>query len=989
MAHVLFLDIVGFSKLPINEEREILRELQQTVSGSFEFVRAQKRSQLISLPTGDGMALVFFGDLESPAKCALELSRTIHERSSRLKLRMGVHTGPVYRIADINSNRNVAGGGINIAQRVMDCGDAGHILLSGTAAEMLSQVDLWNSKMHDLGEVEVKHGQIIRLFNLYGPEFGNPEVPEKVKGRRKAPEFVGEFTASMHDDAMIGQQFSHYKILKQLGKGGMGVVYQAQDHRLGRLVALKFLPESHSSNRSSLERFLQEARTAATLNHPNICTVHDIGSYQRQNFIVMELLQGETLKHLIGERRLPPEEIVRYCVQIADALECAHSAGIVHRDIKPANIFVTSRGQVKVLDFGLAKITPMKTHGASKSPSNTTTTTEDSNLTGPGELVGTVSYMSPEQARGRALDCRTDLFSFGVVLYEMATGLPPFRGETSAVVFEALLNRAPVSPMQFNPDLAPGLERVMNKALEKDPAARYQSAAEMRTDLQQGLTSGPPPSILEPDSSKKDLGEVALLYKRNVQLDEQVLNLLEHELRKQGYRIFVDRHIQVGMEWAREIERRVAGASAVIVLLSAAAVNSEMLAYELQIAQESARKRGKPCILPVRINFDAALPGSLASVLDALQYSQWRSAEDNESLVSAILTSLKNPPAAVGDSLKVEAVGGAVPLDSRFYVARPTDDELYEALGRKDSVILIKGARQMGKTSLMARGLQKARRAGAKIVFTDFQKLNSLHLENVEKLFLALAGSVADQLEIDANPADCWSPRRGPSMNFERFIKREVLIPLSTSLIWGMDEIDRLFSCDFGTEVFGLFRSWHNERSLDPDGPFKKLTLAIAYATEAHMFIKDMNQSPFNVGTLLVLTDFTPAQLSELNKRYGCPLKDQSEINQFYDLVGGQPYLTRRGLNELTSRKCRFSDLASRAADDGGPFGDHLRRLLVSLAEDAALQDAVKGMLTGKRNASQDTFYRLRTSGLVAGESARDMKPRCKLYEDYLTLHAF
>lgn len=988
MAHVLFLDIVGFSKLPMNEEREILRELQQTVVGSVAFGRAQRREQLISLPTGDGMALVFFGDLESPVRCALELSQTLLQRASRLKLRMGVHTGPVYRVADINSNRNVAGGGINVAQRVMDCGDAGHILLSGTAAEMLCQVTFWNSRLHDLGEVEVKHGQIIRLFNLYDQEFGNPAVPEKVKGKRKAQEIVAEYPAPKTDDVMIGQQFSHYRIVKELGKGGMGVVYQAQDQRLGRLVALKFLPEGHSSNRSALERFLQEARTAATLNHPNICTIHDIGSFEGRNFIVMELLQGETLKRVIGEKRLSPEEIVRNCIQVADALECAHSAGIIHRDIKPANIFVTSRGQLKVLDFGLAKITPVKTYGPAARQDGDTTASDDSNLTNPGELVGTVSYMSPEQACGRPLDCRTDLFSFGVVLYEMATRTQPFRGDTSAVVFEALLNRAPISPRHFNPELPPGLERIINKALEKDPAARYQSAAEMRTDFQRALRlSESGASIVELEASKEDLGEIALLYKRNVQLDEQVLNLLESELRKSGYRVFVDRHMQVDMEWAQEVERRVSGAEAVIVLLSAAAVNGEILAYELQIAHESARKKGKPRILPVRVNFDAVLPGSLATVLDGIQYSQWRGVQDNKTLVAAILRSLKSPPAALGDRPRLEAVGGAVPLDSQFYIVRPTDEELYEAIARKDSVILLKGARQMGKTSLMARGLQEARRTGAKIVLTDFQKLNASHLESVEQLFLALAGSIADQLDVDVNPADYWNPRRGPSMNFERFLKREVLNPLSTSLIWGMDEIDRLFSCSFGSEVFGLFRSWHNERSLDPDGPLKKLTLAIAYATEAHMFIKDINQSPFNVGTLLVLTDFTPPQLSELNKRYGSPLKDQSELNQFYDLIGGQPYLTRRGLNELASRKSRFSDLANRAADDDGPFGDHLRRLLVSIAEDAALQEAVNGMLAGGHSTSQEIFYRLRSSGLVAGDSARDMKPRCKLYGLYLTRH--
>jgi hypothetical protein len=293
----------------------------------------------------------------------------------------------------------------------------------------------------------------------------------------------------------------------------------------------------------------------------------------------------------------------------------------------------------------------------------------------------------------------------------------------------------------------------------------------------------------------------------------------------------------------------------------------------------------------------------------------------------------------------------------------------------------------MGKSSLMARGLQEARKSGAKVILTDFQKLNSSHLESVDKLFLALAEWIAEQLDLDVIPADVWNPRRGPSMNFERFLKREVMDKFPQPLVWGMDEVDRLFSCSFGSEVFGLFRSWHNERSLDPDGPWQKLTLAIAYATEAHMFITDMNQSPFNVGTRLVLADFTPAQLVELNKRYGSPLRDQSELNQFYALVGGQPYLTRRGLHELASCNMRFSDFEVQAARDEGPFGDHLRRLLVSLAEDVTLCNSVREMLSGKHNVPVEVFYRLRSSGMVSGESAKEMKPRCKLYELYLTRH--
>jgi len=570
----------------------------------------------------------------------------------------------------------------------------------------------------------------------------------------------------------------------------------------------------------------------------------------------------------------------------------------------------------------------------------------------------------------------------------MATGTQPFRGETSAVIFEAILNRVPVSPLHLNHDLSPGLDRIIKKALEKDLELRYQSAIELRTDFQRALARPETlASTVESDLNKEHIGEVALLYKRNAQPDEQVLDLLEKELRKSGYRIFIDRHLQVGMQWAREIERRVSNAYAVVVLLSSTAVNSEMLTYEVQIAHESAQKTGSPRILPVRINFQSTLPSPLAAILDGIQYAQWRGPQDGQALVAEIMESLQHTPKTVPGRIRLEPVGGAVPPDSRFYVVRPTDEEFYEALARRDSIVLIKGARQMGKSSLMARGLQEARKTGSKVILTDFQKLNASHLESVEKLFLALSEWIAEQLDIDVVPGEVWNPRRGPSMNFERFLKREVLGKLPQSLVWGMDEVDRLFSCNFGSEVFGLFRSWHNERSLDPGGPWQKLTLAIAYATEAHMFITDMNQSPFNVGTRLVLADFTRLQLEELNERYGSPLQDQREVDQFYDLVGGQPYLTRRGLHELASRNLGFPDFETQAARDEGPFGDHLRRLLVSLAEDAPLCNFVREMLSGRHNAPLEVFYRLRSSGLVSGEAARDMKPRCKLYELYLARH--
>lgn len=505
---------------------------------------------------------------------------------------------------------------------------------------------------------------------------------------------------------------------------------------------------------------------------------------------------------------------------------------------------------------------------------------------------------------------------------------------------------------------------------------------------------------------------VVLLYKRHAQPDETLLHFLEDQLKQRQFSVFIDRHLSLGVEWAKEIERQIRTADAVIPLLSATSAASEMMGFEIEIAHETAQtQQGRPRLLPVRVAYPDPLPEPLASVLDPIQYFLWQTPQDNEQLLQHLIDAIQrlprtpsetptpgkggrlmakavplpahSPPAASS----IEPIGGAVPLDSAFYIVRPADVEFRTALTRHDSVILIKGARQIGKTSLLARGLKFAREHKAQVARTDFQKFNATNLESVANLHLSLAESLADQLDLQTLPSDVWDTRRSPNVNFERYIRREVLGQGDGHLVWGLDEVDRLFAYPYASEVFGLFRSWHNERALDPTGPWARLTLAIAYATEAHLFITDVNQSPFNIGTRLVLEDFWPDQVAELNERYGKPLKDKTELERFIRLVGGHPYLVRRGLHEMAKRKTTIAALEEKAPRDDGIYGDHLRRILLLLARDQALTEIVRSVLRGQPCPTADSFYRLRSAGLIKGSSATDAHPRCQLYAIYLSTH--
>jgi len=485
--------------------------------------------------------------------------------------------------------------------------------------------------------------------------------------------------------------------------------------------------------------------------------------------------------------------------------------------------------------------------------------------------------------------------------------------------------------------------------------------------------------------------KVSILYRRGQSDDESVLKLLEDRLKKEGVNVFIDRHMSIGVEWAKEISYQIRSSDAVVVLISETATTSEMIEYEIQIANEAAQEcSGKPKILPVRIKYEGPLPQTLANILDKIQYTLWSGPEDDDRIAEEIANSLLRPskPVEKVNKQNLLPAGGAVPLDSDFYVTRQTDGEFHQSLGRGDSIVLIKGARQMGKTSLLARGLQAARVEGAtRVVFTDYQQLNSSHLESAENFFMALADAIADQLDLDVFPDEVWKPQRGPSINFERYLRKEVLKKIEGSLVWGMDEADRLFECDFSSEVFGLFRSWHNKRSLDPEGPWSRLTLVISYATEASLFITNVNQSPFNVGTHLTLNDFSSEQISQLNKQWGMPLSSKEEQDGLYAMVGGQPFLIQRAFQEMVGKDLGLNDLIKNADRDDGIFGDHLRRLLVLLSANETAKSSVIKLIRGEGGLEAEAFFRLRAAGILSGESASESRLRCKIYENYLKRH--
>lgn len=479
---------------------------------------------------------------------------------------------------------------------------------------------------------------------------------------------------------------------------------------------------------------------------------------------------------------------------------------------------------------------------------------------------------------------------------------------------------------------------------------------------------------------------VAVLYAYGAAEDRDLCRRVESRLQEQGLDVRIAAEGTFGVAWARKADQRLRGADLVIALLTPAARSSEMLTYELQLAEEAAQEGGRPRRLFLRVD-PSISPEQFSRAAASIPVLDW-SPEDPEALTPTGLQEAihRSSTLAADERAQLLPPTGVLPLDSRFYLEREADAQFELAIARGDSIIRIKGARQMGKTSLLARGLQQARERAATILLTDFQLLNQEHLEEVDGFFRFLARWLARQagtgLEVDA----VWDPLQGASVNFRDFLL-ELLEGLPGPVVWGLDEVDRLFQCRFHTEVFGMLRSLHNDRALNPSLPWSRLTLTLCYATEAQLFLADLNQSPFNVGTRIRLDDFSYEEVGELNDRYGAPLRSPAELADYYELLAGHPYLTHLGLHQLVTRGLSLAGLKRLAHQEDALFGDHLRRMLRLLSREEELLHAVRELLSGRPCPAGEEFYRLWSAGVVVGDSAYDARLRCGLYAAYLERH--
>lgn len=500
---------------------------------------------------------------------------------------------------------------------------------------------------------------------------------------------------------------------------------------------------------------------------------------------------------------------------------------------------------------------------------------------------------------------------------------------------------------------------------------------------------------------------VVLLYLRNSQIDGHVTDLLCRGLIEDGLNVFFDRRNSAGrtassesllvwrnpelinrrnegsIEWTSATESRIRAADAVVVILSSASASSEMLLYEVETAIDERRKRGRPFLVTVKIGASESIMGPIGAWLNEVHTVTWSSPADDTEVLKQVTHAIQTSSTVLGPDHHLEPAGGAVPPDSAFYVRRDSDEEVSNAIRARESLILIRGPRQFGKTSLIGQGVKLVDELGWRCVSTDFQMISSAQLSDAERFSRMLAATMARQLGIKYDFEEDWQEVFGPNMNLSNFM-RDMIASLDTPLVWFMDEADRLFYASFSSSFFSLVRSWHNSRATDPRGPWGRFTIVLSYATEARLFIRDMNQSPFNVGRHVTMQSFRLEEVAFLNERYGSPVKQWPDMEALHHLVAGQPFLIRSALDLLVSGSIDLPTLIATADEEDGPFGDHLKRLLIAVSRFPNVLHAMKSSLGLEEHADPESVARLIAAGVLRNDENGQAVPLCDLYSRYL-----
>ncbi|MCW5939726.1 MAG: AAA-like domain-containing protein [Fimbriimonadaceae bacterium] len=525
------------------------------------------------------------------------------------------------------------------------------------------------------------------------------------------------------------------------------------------------------------------------------------------------------------------------------------------------------------------------------------------------------------------------------------------------------------------------LERILDDNWGESPSHEAVEALESGPVAVPRRRPGPTTPTTKPSNDLVSPSDIVLLFDRTNELASKRVSELRDALGEAGLSAFFDRHTSPDLTWGKTIESKVRKAKVVAALVSEGSDQNEMMTAELEIADSESLDDGTPRIFSLKLDGAWPLAGVMGGVLNSRPSFDWPSEADVETAVGYIKDAHWREKAPLV-AIEPDHPGGAVPLDSKFYIDRPTDHLVKRAIETCDSIVLVKAPRQTGKTSLLARAAQFARAGERRLVLSDFQTMSASQLHSEETLYKGLASGLATQLGSQVDLKELWNDWLGANSNLDAAVVA-VLEETEGPVVWCFDEVDRLFGHPYSTDFFGLVRSWHNRRALEPGSVWQRLTVVITFATEAHLFIRDLNQSPFNVGTRLELADFDEAQMLDLVRRYGSPLTSDEDVARLRELVGGQPFLVRRALDRIATDRASLEDIEADALRDDGPFGDHLSRLWFSLSRDESTMTEVGNLLEGKPFQRPETFYRLRAGGLIVG-SPDEPRFRCGAYGRYL-----